>query len=334
MGLLEDGACLAFLPTIITSPLETYASNLPLLADIIEDTMRVESSNRSDVYDHCGDSGSPVLLPSDSLLGIHLEGPFISPEPGAVGCHPPEHTRAPSIKELRQWQTLARGHIKLLTIAAELEGAEELCRAAVQEMGITVSLGHQLAGGEEVRRLVRAGATLCTHLGNGMPNMIHRHKNAIWTSLADDRLSAMLITDGEHLPDDTITTFVRAKGSERIIITSDVAPVAGLASGIYAWGSTMVRVEDTRVRAADLPCLAGSGSLMLHCMNHLASIQVGGGGWLLSPEQLGYVAFDNPLNALGVSPEMVHRLRGRRHVIVFEDDGEQRWFKKKDFCLS
>ena len=209
-ALLSDGACVAFLPTIITSPMETYASNLPLIADVIESIMN-------------GDALGATTLPQDSILGIHLEGPFISPEPGAVGCHPPEFTRTPSIKELEEWQRLARGHIKLLTIAAELEGAEELCRAAVQDLGITISLGHQLAEGEDVKRLVCAGATLCTHLGNGMPNMIHRHKNALWASLAADNLSAMLITDGEHLPTDAIITFVRAKQPSRIVITSDVA---------------------------------------------------------------------------------------------------------------
>ena len=323
-AVLAQGACVAFLPTIITSPLETYTSNLPLLAQIIEST-------KSDPCKKITD-GSLPQLPRDSILGIHLEGPFISPEPGAVGCHPPEHTRAPSVPELREWQRLARGHIKLLTIAAELDGAEELCRAATQEMGITVSLGHQLAGGEDVRRLVNAGATLCTHLGNGMPNMIHRHKNALWTSLAEDRLSAMLITDGEHLPADAITTFVRAKRTSRIIVTSDVAPVAGLASGVYAWGSTMVRVEDTRVRAADLPCLAGSGSLMVHCMNHLASIHHAagsnsGGGWLLTTGELGQVGFDNPLKAIGVGYDTVQRLRGRRALVSFEEGSLSRRFE-------
>ena len=317
-GVLQRGACVAFLPTIITSPLETYTSNLPLLADVIESTMPRSS--------RVGESPTVLLprLPPDSILGIHLEGPFISPEPGAVGCHPPEHTRAPSVAELREWQTLARGHIKLLTIAAELDGAEELCRAATQEMGIAASLGHQLAGGEDVRRLVNAGATLCTHLGNGMPNMIHRHQNSLWASLADDRLSTMLITDGEHLPADAITTFVRAKRAARIIVTSDVAPVAGLAPGVYAWGSTMVRVEDTRVRAADLPCLAGSGSLMLHCMNHLASIRQdgggnSGGGWLMTREELGRVGFDNPLKVIGVGVETVQRLRGQSALVRFEE---------------
>lgn len=301
---------MAFLPTIITSPLETYRSNLPMFADVIEDLNR--------------DCGSPSTLPRGSILGIHLEGPFISSEPGAVGCHPPEYTRVPSIAELQEWQKLARGHIKLITIAAELEGAELLCRVAVQDLGIAVSLGHQMASSGDIKRLVQAGASLCTHLGNGMPNMIHRHKNILWTCLADDRLSAMLITDGEHLPADAITAFVRAKGSERIIITSDVAPVAGLQTGVYQWGKTMVRVEGTKVHAAKLPCLAGSGSLMLHCMNYLASIRCAPQSssvqakWLVSQEGLLQVGFFNPLNAIGATPNDINKLMERDGMVRFD----------------
>ena len=100
--ILRDGACVAFVPTLITSPLSTYEHNLPIIADAIE------------TWAHPG------------ILGIHLEGPFISKEPGAIGCHPPEHTRLPSVALLQQWQQLARGKIVLLTIAAELHGSAEV----------------------------------------------------------------------------------------------------------------------------------------------------------------------------------------------------------------
>ena len=93
--------------------------------------------------------------------------------------------------------------------------------------------------------------------------MIHRHQNSLWPLLAEDRISAMLILDGEHLPDDAIVAMVRAKSAAGIIITSDAAPVAGLDDGNYSWGSTNVRVCSGRVRHSTLPCLAGSGALML-----------------------------------------------------------------------
>ena len=281
-AILSNGACLGYLPTIITSPLTTYDNNLSLLASVM--------------HDYGAQAG---------IIGIHLEGPFISNQPGAVGCHPPQYTLPPSIDLLKHWQTLAQGNIVLITIASELEGSAELCTWATSN-GIAVSLGHQLANGEQIHRLVECGASLCTHLGNGMPNMIHRHHNSIWASLANEQLTAMLITDGEHLPKDSIVTMVRAKGTDNIIVTSDAAPVAGLPAGDYKWGTTPVRVSHGGgVRHGTLPCLAGSGALMLQCMNHLASLRSYNDDWLLSAAHLIQIGCYNPLHALpGVSTKV------------------------------
>ncbi len=323
---LDDGCCVAFLPTIITSPLETYETVLPMLADVIEEINAARGGGGGG-----GGGGNGVgELPAGSLLGVHLEGPFISGESGAVGCHPPEHTRAPSTELLERWQSLARGQIRVITVAAELDGCEALVRRALS-LGIVVSLGHQLAEAGDIARLADAGASLCTHLGNGMPNMIHRHRNTLWASLADDRLQTCLITDGEHLPRDAIVSFVRAKGSRGIIVTSDVAPVAGLDPGLHLWGHTRVRVEapsdagaPTRVRAAELPCLAGSGSLMVHCVNHLAGLAGSrrperAGELLLSEAELEEVSFYNPLRAIGVDEAQIAALlRGAPRRVKFD----------------
>ena len=118
-----------------------------------------------------------------------------------------------------RWQELARGHIRLLTIAAERRGAAQLCAHAVA-MGITVSLGHQLATADDIDACAAAGATLLTHLGNGCPAMIDRHRNHLWPALAEERLSAMLISDGQHLPPAAISTFLRAKGLARVCAKS------------------------------------------------------------------------------------------------------------------
>ena len=307
--IIREGACAAILPTIITSDLAVYNHVLPLMAAAMD---------------------SPDCPPE--VVGIHLEGPFISGSPGAVGCHPGEHVRAPSIELLEHWQVLARGRIKLITVASELAGAAKFCRHATENMGIAVSLGHQMANGEALHAMADAGATLVTHLGNGMPNMIHRHNNPIWAALADDRLSAMLITDGEHLPVDSIVTMVRAKGTRKVIITSDVAPVAGLPDGTYHWGSTPVEVTrpaergPTAIRAAGRNCLAGSGSLMLHCMNHLASLSATrdletGQARKLQLEELLDVGLRNPLAAIGWSAQRIREFEkaGEPRVQFLED---------------
>ena len=278
------------MPTVITSPLSVYEHVLPVLADAIENAPELRGR----------------------ILGIHLEGPFISPRQGAVGTHPASCVLPPAgpgaIKMLERWQSLARGHIKLLTLAAEADGAAELCAHATSQMGLKVSLGHMLAGGPEIGQLATAGATLLTHLGNGCPNEIHRHRNHLWPTLSDDRMSAMLITDGQHLPPDAIACFLRCKGVGRTIITSDVAPVAGLADGEYACFGGTVHVEGKYVRSADRTCLAGSGALMLDCMNHLASLSLKprpGSDAPLSVEELMEMGFGNPLRALGLDPHAV-----------------------------
>ena len=210
-ALLAKGGALAIVPTVITSSLAAYEHTLPMLADAIED---------------------PQF--EGRLLGIHMEGPFLSPEPGAIGAHPVEHTVNPcdgGIALLDRWQALARGHLIVMTIAAERPGAAELTAHAVSK-GLTISLGHHLARAEHIKACADAGATLLTHLGNGCPGQIDRHANHIWPSLADDRLTAMLITDGQHLPPEAIRTMVLAKGVRRTIITSDVSPLGDVTTSV------------------------------------------------------------------------------------------------------
>ena len=205
------------------------------------------------------------------VLGIHLEGPFISPNEGAVGCHNPANVISSSIDLLNNWQILAQGHIRMITVAAEAKGVSNLIKYCVDNK-IIVSLGHQDSSQYEIEDAINVGATAMTHLGNGLPNLIHRHHNPIWKGLSDDRLMVMLITDGNHLPEDLLRVMFRSKPSHLIVVTSDVAPVAGLPDGKYDCFGTFVVVKGTNVRSVTLPCLAGSGALMLDCINHLSKL--------------------------------------------------------------
>ncbi len=202
---LYRGGTLAFCPTVISSSLEVYHQALPALAEAIRNQPQ------------------PGAGQGSLLAGIHLEGPFISPEEGAVGAHPRQHVRAPSVTLFDELYALAGGQIALLTLAPELPGALELIRHACGR-GVTVSIGHTLADAAAIRAAVAAGASLSTHLGNGCPNFIHRHHNPLWPQLAAPGLSAMLITDGHHLPAEFIATALAAKGSGRVIITSELIP--------------------------------------------------------------------------------------------------------------
>lgn len=273
--ILENGTA-AFLPTMITCTDDVYEQNLKIMSKAIDSAKLKER-----------------------VLGIHAEGPFISKEPGAVGAHNSKWAKEPSIDFLDKMQGWANGNIKLLTIAAELPGVEGLAEHAVN-MGITVSLGHQLAGKEDLDRLSQAGATSITHLGNAIPNQVHRHDNPIMLGLAAEDLIAMIITDGHHLPQHIIKTIIQVKGVEKIIVTSDASPLAGLEPGEYQiMGNKAILEESGRLYNPDEKHLVGSSATMFECMNYLASLE------LLSLEELLKVGFYNPLRLINVEPKSI-----------------------------
>jgi N-acetylglucosamine-6-phosphate deacetylase len=171
-------------------------------------------------------------LVAECVPYVHVEGPHISPLDGYRGAHPIEHVRPPDLAEFARWQQASGGLVGMVTLSPHFAGSDGYISALVAQ-GVHVSIGHTHASAEEIRKAVDAGARLSTHLGNGMPGMIPRHPNSIWTQMSEDRLSATLIADGHHLPGDTIKAIVRAKGIGRSILVSDSVALAGLPTGIY-----------------------------------------------------------------------------------------------------
>ena len=168
-----------------------------------------------------------------SILGIHLEGPYISTEDGPRGAHPLEHVREPDWDEFQQWQDIAEGMIRVVTLAPEKEGAYPFIEKLVAN-DIIVSLGHTDASAEDIRAAVNAGAKLSTHLGNGAHAVIRRHPNYIWEQLAADELHASLIVDGHHLPPTVVKSMMRAKTLNRCILISDATALAGMPPGLIS----------------------------------------------------------------------------------------------------
>ncbi len=267
---LRRRGTLAFCPTVVTSAESVYESNLPVLAAAAED---------------------PELAPM--IPGIHLEGPFISPVDGARGAHSARHTRPPDIAffdRLRDW---ARGHVRLVTLAPELPGAETLIRHAVSA-GCRVALGHHLASAEDIGRACAAGATLVTHFGNGLPNSLPRHPNPLWDQLAEDRLDIAIIPDGHHVPPSLIRVVLRLRGADRVVAVSDSAPIAGLPPGRYSTLDQEVALEESgRLWNPVEQHLVGSSHCLLDCMNVLADLGI------LTEEDLWKVGFHSPLRLLG-----------------------------------
>ncbi len=260
----------AFCPTMVTSSPEVYRANLAVLADA------------------CADSRLGPRLP-----GIHLEGPFLSPQDGARGAHARDLIQPPSVERFEQLLGWAKGRIVLLTLAPDQPGAEEVIRFAAGR-GIAVSLGHHLADGPTVERAWRAGARACTHLGNGIPNLLHRHQNPIWEQLAHDGLTAMLVADGHHLPASFLKVVYRVKGSRNTVLVSDSAPIAGLPPGRYSTlGQEVVHEESGRLWNPVGQHMVGSSACLAECVEHARSV-LG-----LSAAEVREMAHDNPLRLIG-----------------------------------
>ena len=199
---------------------------------------------------------------SQAVLGIHLEGPYISPEDGARGAHRREDTITASIDDFKRRQDAAGGRIRLVTLAPEVPGALRLTEH-LRAAGVRVAIGHTAASPEQIREGVRAGATLSTHLGNGCAQMLPRHPNFIWEQLAADELFASLIVDGHHLPAATVKTMVRAKTPPRVLLVTDAIAAAGQPPGDYQLGPLKVRLDESgRVAVPGQPNLAGSALSM------------------------------------------------------------------------
>lgn len=196
--------------------------------------------------------------------GIHLEGPFISPQPGAKGAHSEAFIKPPDWELFLRFQEAADGKIKIVTIAPEWEGSMSFIEKCV-ECGVMVSIGHSLANAQQIADAVKAGARMSTHLGNGVPLLLPRHPNLIWDQLAEEALYTCLIADGIHVPDAFIKSVRKIKGNATLIV-SDATCFAGMAPGEYQMhiGGTVVLDSDKRVSVKDQPgILAGAAKTLL-----------------------------------------------------------------------
>jgi N-acetylglucosamine-6-phosphate deacetylase len=203
------------------------------------------------------------------ILGIHLEGPYITPLDGPRGTHPREHVRPPDWAEFCDWQSASGGRIRLVTLAPELPGAPDFISRA-HASGVIVALGHHTATIEQIDAAVAAGATMATHLGNGSHAMLPRHPNYIWEQLANDALQAGIIVDGHHLPPSVVKSFYRVKGPRRLCLVSDVVWLAGMAPGRYRFGGQEVDLRaDGSVRLAGTAYLAGSALKLVDAVSNM-----------------------------------------------------------------
>ena len=202
--------------------------------------------------------------------GIHLEGPFITPDDGARGAHDRRFVRAPDWELFCRWQEAAGGRIRIVTMSPEWPESCEFITRATQS-GVTVSIGHTSATPTQIANAVRAGARMCTHFGNGAHLMLPRHPNYLWEELAQDDLWACVIADGFHLPDQVLKVVLRVKG-ERTMLVSDAVALAGMPPGRYSTpvGGEVVLTPQGRLHLAENEnLLAGSAQMLTRGIEHL-----------------------------------------------------------------
>lgn len=223
----------SFLATTMTQSQEAIERALINVSEYIEDQ---SSSNKAEV------------------LGLHLEGPFVNKQ--MAGAQPIQYIINPEVSLFEKWQKLANGHIKLVTLAPEVDGGLELVRY-LKETGVIASIGHSKSTYEEVSTAIDAGATHATHLFNQMSGLHHREPGVVGAVFLREELKAELISDGIHVKPEVVKLAYKMVGSDRLILITDSMRAKCLKNGTYDLGGQDVTVRDGKAVLSD-GTLAGS----------------------------------------------------------------------------
>ncbi|WP_157875169.1 N-acetylglucosamine-6-phosphate deacetylase [Arthrobacter sp. PAMC 25486] len=285
-----------WVPTIIT------ASENSILAAL----GRIEQARKADV------------VVANAIPSVHIEGPFISDQDGPRGVHDADQIRPIDSVEVSRWQSVG-ARIGVVTVSPHAADAVDQI-AKLCSLGITVAIGHTHATPEQIIAAVDAGATLSTHLGNGIESYIRRHPNPIWTQLADDRLTCGLIADGHHLPGDTLEVMLRAKGPDKAFLVSDATALAGHPPGLYetAVGGVVDLNAEGRLSYVGTDFLAGAAASLADGLRNVLQVTTAG-----LPQALRLVT-ENPARIIPGARPGLGRLRvgAPSDFVLLTENGE------------
>jgi N-acetylglucosamine-6-phosphate deacetylase len=251
---------------------------------------------------------NPDKLPGARLLGVHLEGPFLSPE--FPGAQPIEYVRDPDLAEFEE--LLNAGPVKLITLAPERPGAVELIDVA-RHRGVRLVMGHTAAGYDEAIAAIDRGVLQATHTFNAMTGLHHRKPGVVGAVLSDDRVFAQLIADNIHVHPAVMKVLARCKGAERTLLITDAIRAAGLPEGDTELGGQPVTVKDGACRLPD-GTLAGSILTMDLALRNFLSAS----GWTLA--EAWPVTSRAAATALGLNHEIGVLAPGYRADLAILDD--------------
>lgn len=273
----------AMLASLVTAPVDALCAQLAAVADVVE-------------------AGDTVIV------GSHLEGPFLSH--ARCGAQNPAHLTMPDVAAFERMCDAARGTLRMITVAPELPGAEALADAA-RRAGVTVAIGHTDAGFDDAQAAVQAGASVATHLFNGMRPLHHRDPGPVLAALAGD-VFVELINDGIHLHPQ-IVRHVFATAAPRSVLVTDAMSAAGLDDGDYSLGGLAVTVEDGAARLRDGGSLAGSTLTMDDAVRNAVAAGI-------TLEDAVYAATAAPARAIG-RPELGTLGAAGSTLVHVDDDG-------------
>lgn len=296
-GLARHGVT-SYFPTTVTAPLQDTLRALERLGSAVE---RGESISESD--------GKPVRA---RPCGIHLEGPFLSH--ARRGVHPPVDLMLPSLALFERFWEASRGQIRVMTIAPELPGAEEVI-AEASRRGVCVSLGHSDADFDTAERGIAAGARHATHTFNAMRVLGHRDPGILGAVLTDARVTADIIADGIHLDPTVVRLFLKLKGLEQSVLITDATAATDMPNGRYKLGPFEVEVKDGRCMIGDT--LAGSVLTMDQAVRNVMAFA----GWSL--RDAVRLATLNPARVVGLEAQAGRLVPGAwADVAVLNSAGE------------
>ena len=243
------------------------------------------------------------------LVGINMEGPFISPK--KVGAQNPEYVHTADIEMFRRLQKRANGLIKLVDVAPEEPGALDFIRACRDE--VRISIAHTCTDYDTAIAAFEAGATHMTHLYNAMPGITHRAPGPIIAAL-EKGAEVELITDNVHIHPAMVRFTFRTFGDDHMILIADSMMACGLPDGQYSLGGQAVTVEGPRATLTEQPgTIAGSATCLYDCMKR-AVLEMG-----VPLESAVRAASENPAKSIGVDNDYGSIAAGRYGNIILAD---------------
>jgi len=261
----------SILATTVTAPVDETCRSLQGIAQYIrahEKHENIGPNVEPNVEQQNPEPATPEL--AAEILGIHLEGPFISK--ARRGVHPPDAIARPSVEILEKFRAASDGLIRIVTIAPEIPGALDLIRYA-QANGIIAAIGHTDANFEQTQAAIQAGARHSVHFYNAMRPFSHRDPGVIGAILTEPDVSAEVIADGIHVAGPAIQVLLGTKGFDTVLLASDATAATGMPDGNFRLGNFEVMVKDGVCRNAEGK-LAGSTLTLDRALRYIVALGV------------------------------------------------------------